>query len=201
MLVHVRRGPNLWETMQVPTEDDAIRIITQEYPDAVSGPWEAHYDYAIEGTPSAGQIKLVLPDPKHARSQISANSADKNVNGSRGSRRRGLAQGRAPGRPVPTFRCLPRQSVHLPLPGRRGRDHRQNDARILTTICSWVCYACLLACLRARRFLMGRIHRGVFELGFTNREPRGQLRVSLTHLEPLVRRTFAPPALAALGAF
>ena len=59
MLVHIRHGPNRWETFQVPTEEDAIRKIKKVYPDAVSGPWEADYDHAIAGSPSTGQIKLV----------------------------------------------------------------------------------------------------------------------------------------------
>ena len=59
MLVHIRRSPNRWETIQVPTEEDAIRKIKEQYPDAVSGPWEADYDHAIEGAPSSGQVKLV----------------------------------------------------------------------------------------------------------------------------------------------
>ena len=59
MLVHIRRSPNRWETIQVPTEEHAIRAIREQYPDAVSGPWEADYDYAVQGVPSIGQIKLV----------------------------------------------------------------------------------------------------------------------------------------------
>ena len=59
MLVHIRRGPNDWETIRVPTEEDAIRKIREQYPDAVSGPWEADYDYAVQASPPVGQIKLV----------------------------------------------------------------------------------------------------------------------------------------------
>jgi hypothetical protein len=59
MLVHIRRDTRRWETIQVPTEEDAIRKIRELYPDAVSGPWEADYNYAVQGGASAGQIKLV----------------------------------------------------------------------------------------------------------------------------------------------
>ena len=59
MLLHIRRGPNSWETMTVPTEEDAIREIKKRYPDAESGPWETDYDRVVLSDRPSGQIKLV----------------------------------------------------------------------------------------------------------------------------------------------
>src|SRR5206468_4038126 len=59
IFAHIRRSPNRWETIQVSTEEDAIRKIREIYPDAVSGPWEADYDYAVQAGPPVGQVKLV----------------------------------------------------------------------------------------------------------------------------------------------
>ena len=59
MQVEIRRSPNSWETILVPSEEDAMRTIKEPYPDAVSVPWVADYDQLDpRGRPSS-QIKLV----------------------------------------------------------------------------------------------------------------------------------------------
>jgi hypothetical protein len=44
MQVHIRNSSNSWETISVPTEEDAMRMIKHQYPHAVSGPWETDRD-------------------------------------------------------------------------------------------------------------------------------------------------------------
>ena len=59
MQVQIKRGGDLSGTILALTEEDALRKIKDEYPDAVSVPWEADSDRLGPGGQPKGQIKLV----------------------------------------------------------------------------------------------------------------------------------------------
>jgi hypothetical protein len=59
MQVQIKRGEDLSEPIFTPTEDDAMRKIKDQYPDAVSVPWVPDYDQLDPGGQPKGRIKLV----------------------------------------------------------------------------------------------------------------------------------------------
>ena len=64
MRVHVRGRTNLWETIIVPTEDDAIRKIKERYPAAVSSSWQTDNDRLLPESQPRGQIKLLYENQR-----------------------------------------------------------------------------------------------------------------------------------------